>query len=788
MNAHSLRVLEFDRIRDDLVERAAAAGGARRLRGLGPSRDAGEIARRLACVSEIRRVFEDSDLPIHGLPDLADALDEAEPAGSVLAGSLIASVARSLHVVKRLKAFLHERRESLPRLAEVGRPLESLGELREGIDRQLDPDGRVRDSASPSIRRIRNEQERVRARVLELLQKTVRGLAGSGAEPVVTVRNERHLIQVARDRLGGLTGVVHGQSGSGASVYLEPASVVPHNNELAELRSAEEEEVRRILAELTDRIRALLVPLRTNEEALAELDGHYAAGRLSRDLAAIPAQPSPHGGIRIRQGRHPLLEMANRDTGAPVVPLDLGLGGPHARTLVITGPNTGGKTVALKTVGLFVVMNQCGLHVPAGEGTELPVLDDVFADIGDEQSIEASLSTFSSHLAHVREGLLAAGERTLVLLDEIGVGTDPEEGAALAKSILGALGRRGALTIVTTHYGSLKVFAHDTDGMENASLEFDRESLAPTYRFLQGVPGSSEALSIAARLGLPEDVVREARERLGGEKEAIEGLLHDLQERRRLLDEERAALERELASAKEAGERAESRLAGLRDERTKLRREALEEARLLVERSKAELSEILGAVRVDGADGKAAGRARTRLGEMGKELDRGLAPHEVAAPARPARPEEVHDGTPVRIPSLGWKGTALGAPGPNGKVSVAVGSLRVEMPVESLEIREGGDEPRRERTGAVVKRPEGIVATELDLRGRTVEEALREVDRTLDGVVLAGGTWLRIIHGKGTGALRGAITEQLESDERVKSFRLGEPAEGGSGVTIAVLK
>jgi DNA mismatch repair protein MutS2 len=789
MNAHSLRVLEFEKVRETLVERAAAAGGARRLHEITPSRDPGEVSRRLRCVSEVRRVLEDSDLPIHGLPDLETSLDEAEPAGAVLAGARIAPVARSLHVVKRLKAFLHERRETLEELGEVARPLESLAELREGIDRQLDPEGRVRDSASPAIRRVRNEQERVRSRILGLLQKTVRSLSGSGSDPVVTVRNDRHLIQVTRERLGSLKGVVHAQSGSGASVYLEPTSVVPHNNELAELRSAEEEEVRRILAELTDRIRAVLVPLRANEEALAELDTHYAAGKLSRDLAAIPALPSPHGGIEIRKGRHPLLQMAHAASGDPVVPLDLGLGGRRAQTLVITGPNTGGKTVALKTVGLFVVMNQCGLHVPAGEGTELPVLDDIFADIGDEQSIEASLSTFSSHLSHIKDGLEAAGASTLVLLDEIGVGTDPEEGAALAKSILGALTRREALTIVTTHYGSLKVFAHDTDGMENASLEFDRESLAPTYRFQQGVPGSSEALAIAARLGLPADIVDEARALVGGEKEAVEGLLHDLQERRKSLDEMKTELERELTAARDAKERAEGRLAGLRDEKARIKRDAMEEARRLVERSKAELSEILGAVKADGVSGKASGRARTRLGEMGKELDRGLVAEEAfAEPAHPARPDEVRDGTPVLISRMGWKGTALGEPGANGKVSVAVGSLRVEVPVEALQVRDGGTEKPRERAPSVVKRPEGIATSELDLRGRTVEEAVQEVDRTLDGVVLAGGTWLRIIHGKGTGALRSAITEQLENDERVKSFRLGEPAEGGSGVTIAVLK
>jgi DNA mismatch repair protein MutS2 len=640
MNAHSLRVLEFGKICEALVERAAAAAGARRLRELRPGQDPGEIARRLSCVSEVRRVLEDHDLPIHGLPDLESSLDEAEPPGSVLPGAKLAPVARSLHVVKRLRAHLHERRETLPELWDAARSLESLGELRESIDQKLGPEGRVRDRASRALRRIRQDQERTRSRILELLGKTVRSLAGA-SEPVITLRSDRHVIQVARDRLGGLKGVVHAQSGSGASVYLEPTAVVPHNNELAQLRSAENEEIRRILAELTEQVRFALPALRTNEAALVEIDTHYAAGKLSRDLHAIPALPAPNR-LVIRKGRHPLLQMANQESGDPVVPLDLELSGEHASTLVITGPNTGGKTVALKTVGLFVIMNQCGLHVPAGEGTELPCFHEVFADIGDEQSIEASLSTFSSHLSHIKDGLRAASEDTLVLLDEIGVGTDPEEGAALGKSILGALTRAGAMTIVTTHYGSLKVFAHDTDGMENASLEFDRDSLAPTYRFLQGVPGSSEALSIAARLGLPAEIVEEARAMLGGEREAVEGLLHDLQDRRRRLDEAKVELEQELGAARSAREQAESRIAGLHDERAQIKREAMEEARRLVERSKAELSEILGAVKTDGAGGKASGRARTRLGEMGKDLERGLAEEGGAKePAHPASPEEL---------------------------------------------------------------------------------------------------------------------------------------------------
>lgn len=790
MNLHSLRVLELDKVREALVERTTWAGGIRRVRLMAPLQEPAAIAGRLALVSEVRRILDESDLPIHGLPDLSEALAEAEPEGAILPGSRIAPVARSLRVVQTLASFLHDWRENVPGLHGIGRSLSSLGELREAIDRQVDGEGRVRDDATPALRKIRREQERVREKVLAVLRRLAQSLSSGGAEAVLTLRNDRHVISVRRDRAQGLTGVVHGQSSTGQSVYLEPSAAMEGNNELAELRSAEEDEILRVLAELTALIRARLPELLANQDILAELDALRAAGRLSRDLDAVPALPAEHGEVVLRRARHPILQIQLAGTGNPVVPLDLELGGEHARILVVTGPNTGGKTVALKTVGLLALMNQTGLHVPATEGTRLPVFRDLFADIGDEQSIEQSLSTFSSHMSHVIEGLHRADAHTLVLLDEVGVGTDPEEGAALGKTILAELARVGGAAIVTTHYGGLKVFAHEHAGMENASLEFDRESLSPTYRFLQGVPGASEGLSIARRLGFPDRLVEEARSHLGTEREAVDGLLRDLQERRRELEARAAELTAQREEARELSERVERRLHGLAEERARMRQEALEEARSLVERSKAELSELLGAVREDGASGRAAGRARTRLGEMSNDLDRQRAATSRESRdverRRPARAEDIADGTPVLVATMGWKGTALGPPSANGKVSVLVGSLRVDVPVAALELRPA-EETKRPRP-TLVERPEGKVATELDLRGRTVDEALVEVDRTLDGLVVSGGTWLRIIHGKGTGALRNAITEQLKVDGRVREFRMGEPNEGGTGVTIAVLK
>ncbi len=790
MNSHSLRVLEFAKIRAALADRATFGGGQDLASSLEPSTDPSTIRETLDRVSEVRRILDEADLPLHGLTSLAKTLARAEPEGAVLSGSDLAPIARSLHVVHRLRGFFHEWVEKTPKLAARAAALASLGPLREEIDRSVDDAGEIKDSASAALKSLRREQGVVRDRLLDKLNGIARGLSAPDAEVTVTLRSHRYVIVVRRDRTQGLGGIVHGQSGSGASVVLEPASVVPLNNELAELRSAEEAEILRILTELTKSVRRTLPELLANEEILAALDFLRAAGVFSRDLRAVPALPSPDGSVVVRAGRHPLLEMANAKQGRTTVPLELAMGGDDARTLVITGPNTGGKTVALKTVGLFALMHQSGLHLPAAEGTRFPVFHHVFADIGDEQSIEASLSTFSSHLAHVVQVLENAGPGTLVLLDELGVGTDPEEGAALGKVVLQELTARGALTIVTTHYGALKAFAHESEGMANASLEFDRESLTPTYRFLAGIPGSSEAISIARRLGFPAPLLEQARALLGGERDEVEGLLADLRERRTELARAGEELERERTELADMESRAERKLAGVQEERARIRREALEDARGLVDRAKTEIGEILDAVRQEGRAAQATGRARARLGSLGSTLDRELsdAASRTREPARPARPDEIAAGTLVAIPMLGWKGTALAAPGSNGKVLVAVGSFRLDLPVTSLEVRAPGPGERRNVSApAVVDRPEKDVKFEIDLRGRTVEEALEEVDRTLDGLVVQGGTWLRIIHGKGTGALRSAINERLKGDGRVKSFRMGEPAEGGGGVTIAVL-
>jgi DNA mismatch repair protein MutS2 len=372
-------------------------------------------------------------------------------------------------------------------------------------------------------------------------------------------------------------------------------------------------------------------------------------------------------------------------------------------------------------------------------------------------------------------------------LDELGVGTDPEEGAALGKVVLRELTERGALTIVTTHYGSLKAFAHESAGMQNASLEFDRETLAPTYRFLAGIPGSSEAISIARRLHFPERLLEEARGMLGTGKEEIEGLINDLREKRAELERASEDLARREALAVEQQQKVERRLASIQEEKARAKRESLEEARRLIEKAKVELTEIVNAVRQEGAGSKTWGKARARIGEMGRDVDRGLSQEErTREAAHPADPAQITAGTPIYVPLLGWKGSALDAPGANGKVLVSVGSFRLELPVTSLEIRGAPPEVKRPANAHVLAE-ENSAKFEIDLRGRTVEEALEEVDRTLDGLVVRGGNWLRIIHGKGTGALRNAITERLKVDGRVKTFRMGEPAEGGGGVTIAML-
>ncbi|HHW42549.1 MAG TPA: endonuclease MutS2, partial [Desulfotomaculum sp.] len=623
-----------------------------------------------------------------------------------------------------------------------------------------------------------------RQQVRERLERIIRSPAYQKylQDPIVTIREGRYVVPVKQEHRAQVPGIIHDQSSSGATLFIEPMAVLESNNEVRRLEVAEKQEITRILGDLSAGVAAAAEEISLSLEALGRLDLIMARARYSQDLDAWSPRILSGAMLDLRQARHPLLSGA-------VVPVSIHLGRDFD-TLVITGPNTGGKTVTLKTVGLLVLMAQSGLHIPAAEGSEMGIFQEVFADIGDEQSIEQSLSTFSSHLTNIVHILRHAGPDSLVLLDELGAGTDPTEGAALAQAILERLHGMGAKTVATTHYSELKNFAYARERVENASVEFDAVTLRPTYRLLIGKPGRSNAFEIAARLGLDGELVERARHFMTAEQIQVADLMQRLERTRQ-------EAEQELERAREMRREAESfkeRYRVLQEELT-ARREAIlsrakEEARSLVRGARREAEEAVRELRERLSAETAREReeairaARRKLGGMQEQLQSG-------SPTRPAGdgavPEAVAVGQTVFLPRFNQQGvvTALSQ---DDEVQVQVGMIKINVPLTDLRLVAGEKAAAGEvRTGSLLQDKARAVSTRLDLRGMRAEEALAEVEKYLDDATLAGLSRVYLVHGKGTGALRAAVQQQLKGDPRVKSFRLGEQGEGGLGVTVVEL-
>ncbi|MGI6083471.1 MAG: endonuclease MutS2, partial [Limnochordia bacterium] len=598
---------------------------------------------------------------------------------------------------------------------------------------------------------------------------------------LITLRNGRYVLPVRQEYRSSLPGIVHDQSGSGATLFIEPIAVVELNNEIRQVEAEELEEIERILKELTDAVGLESAAIRHSVEIAGELDFIFAKGRLSLEWNCTEPQMAEDGWVSILSGRHPLL------TGR-VVPIDVWLGREYL-ALIITGPNTGGKTVTLKTVGLFTLMGQAGLHVPAQSGTELAVFDGIYADIGDEQSIEQNLSTFSSHMSNIVRILERATSDSLVLLDELGAGTDPTEGAALAMSILEHLIDLGCRTVATTHYSELKSFAFTEPAAENASVEFDVETLQPTFRLAIGVAGSSNAFAIARRLGLGEGIVERAKARLTQEEITVEELIRSVEENRRQAVRDREEAARLRIEMQKLRDRYDEAFTKLQKRRHEILDQARREAAQMVAGTRKELEQLIGELRrnkqVDLE--RAAQMAREQVLERQLSLREAepLQP-EIAPPEERTDSEPLHKGDTVRIRSLGQEAVVLAEPDHEGRVLVQAGMMRLSL--MKSEVEKLAAAPRKETRGssmaALARSKSAAIATELDLRGKTVDEALEEVDKYLDDCMLSGIPRASIIHGKGTGALRQAIREHLQGLPQIKAYREGEPGEGGSGVTI----
>lgn len=798
MEARALAVLEFEKVLALLERRCTFAVATELARALRPSTHPATVRQALALTDEAHALLGSvPDFTVRGARDIRTLARQAR-VGMLLTPSQLLEVRDTLGAATNLRrAFtrLPEAETRYPGLADLLVAVLEFPELDADIARAIGPRGEVLDSASPELGRIRQAirvaHDRLLGRLNALLISTK--YASLLREPLITMREGRYVIPIRADARGAAGGVVHDSSASGLTVFVEPLETVELNNKWRQLQLDEEHEIERILRRLSEGVARHAEELARTVDGLAEFDFQLAKARLSYDLEATSpilwegqrAEESPHGHptkrVALRRARHPLLRGA-------VVPIDVTLGDDF-RVLVITGPNTGGKTVALKTVGLLVLLAQAGLHIPADEGSVVSVFERVFADIGDEQSIEQSLSTFSSHLTNIIAMLDQVDRESLVLLDELGAGTDPTEGAALARAIVEALLERGALAIATTHYAELKSFAYVTPGVENASVEFDVETLSPTYRLLTGIPGRSNALAIAARLGLPETILARARSYLSPEEVRVDELLGQIQAEREAAAVERARAADEHAAAARLRREASDRLAEAERHRAQAREEALAE----METELGEVRDQLRRLRKDRAQVAVTREWLRQAEQRASEVDQQVRQVRAARPPRPApQPADgaIRRGDRVLIASLGQQGDVLTLEG--DEADVQIGTFRLRRPLADLtrlsRAQARAAEPRQREPAVTVNTAASATPLEIDLRGLRAVETEEALDRYLNDAYLASLPFVRIIHGKGTGALRQTVRDFLREHPLVAGFEGAADRQGGEGVTIAKLR
>ena len=799
MNAHALGILEFPRLLELVAERAASAPGAARVRALAPSADLSWLETEHQRVAAVRALLGgDPAWSPEPVPELEGPINRLRVIGSVWNGEELVAGAVLLRSARRTRdALRDERRPAVLRavLAPFADRMVAARSEEEAIERAVGEDGVVRDDASPALRRIRRELRASHGELIRILERVMSGLEPHhrASDMSVTLREGRYVIPVRREGVRGIGGIVHGTSGTGGTMFVEPPAAIEYGNRIRELEAEEREEIERILLELTDRLRPHREGLANSLDALAELDSLHARARYAVQYACTPATfGASREGFAINDGRHPLL-LAK---GADVVPFDLGMSADE-RTLLVSGPNTGGKTVLLKAIGLISMMSQAGIPAPVGAESRIPVFDDVLADIGDEQSIEASLSTFSAHLKNLSEILRRATADSLVLIDELGSGTDPQEGAALGWAILESLTARRTTTLASTHLGQLKELATQVPGVVNASLQFDAVQLAPTYRLIKGVPGRSYGISIERRLNLPADVVSRAEERIPQGERDMAALIERLERK----EEELTVRERDadaiLEDARTRIATVATRETNVRQRERDVEKASRQEARKYVLEARAEIERTIKELKQRGADVadsaiEELGRdARRRAEELAAKqadvLDR-LEHEERSAARKQSRPapgtrESVAVNDAVEVGTLGGKiGRVIDLRGK--EAVVAVGSMKLSVPVTTL--RRTAQLPAEAAVSYIGDAPEVHVSTEVNLLGLRADEAEGAVLQALDSAIRADLKSLRIIHGKGTGALRQVVDEMLRKDTRVREFHMGAWNEGGAGVTIAV--
>lgn len=791
MNEKTLTKLEYNKIITLLSDQASSPAGKQKCQSLLPMMDLHELnLAQEQTAAAFTRIVKKGRLSFSGCYPIEDSLMRLEVGASLTCGELL-KISKLLQVTNRAKSYgRHDTvDEAEDCLDSYFNQLEPLTVLANEISRCIIDEDEIADDASSTLKTIRRNIMAVNDKVHSTLVSLVNGsLKSYLQDALITMRGDRYCLPVKAEYRSQVSGMIHDQSSTGSTLFIEPMSVVKLNNDLKELYGKEQEEIQVILSKLSEEAAGYISEIRGNYRILTELDFIFAKGSLALSMHASKPIFNTKGYIHIREGRHPLLDKKK------VVPITLTLGGDFD-LLIVTGPNTGGKTVSLKTVGLFTLMGQAGLHIPALDRSELAIFENVFADIGDEQSIEQSLSTFSSHMTNIVSFLKDVNEHSLVLFDELGAGTDPTEGAALAIAILSYLHEQGIRTMATTHYSELKVFALSEPGVENACCEFDVETLRPTYRLLLGVPGKSNAFAISSKLGLPDYIIEKAKEQLSEHDESFEDLLTDLEDSRRTIEKEReeiASYKREIEQLKQNFEKKQLRLD---EQKERIIKEANEKANTILREAKEFADETMKNFRKFGKENISAAdmeRERERIRKQLAKTQNG-SKIEVQKPKKTYKPSDFKLGESVKVLSMNLTGTVSSLPDSKGNLFVQMGILRSQVNISDLEIIEEpttitAKQMRRTSSGKMKMGKSMNISPEINLLGKTVDEAVAELDKYLDDAYLAHLSPVRIVHGKGTGALRQGVHNYLKRQKHVKSYRLGAFGEGDAGVTIVEFK
>lgn len=789
MNNKALKTLEYNKITDRLASHASSEPGIKLCRELQPMMDMDEINSALKQTSDaLSRIFRHGSISFAGLKDIRP-LTKALEVGSALGMSELLDICSLLKVAAGARRYGVSEDEAADSLSGLFNVIYDIADVRREIERCILSEDEIADDASAELKNIRRQMrictERIRTELNSMLNGSDRTYL---QEAVITTRGGRYCIPVKAEYKSQVPGMVHDQSKAGSTFFIEPMSVVRLNNEIREYEVKESEEIAKILASLSAMAGNYTAELDADYDILSQLDFIFAKAKLSFEYKGSEPIMNTRGYINIRKGRHPLIDSRK------VVPIDVSIGDEYSE-LIITGPNTGGKTVTLKTIGLFSLLGQSGLHIPAADNSELTVFNDIFADIGDEQSIEQSLSTFSSHMKNIIEILAKADSNSLVLFDELCAGTDPTEGAALAISILTSLHKLRVTTVATTHYSELKIFALSTEGVQNACCEFDVATLAPTYRLLIGIPGKSNAFAISGKLGLPQYIIDDAKESLASEDVAFEDVISDLEKSRVTIEREKLELEEYKKEVEDLKNQLKAKNERLDERSDNILQKAREEASTILREAKETADDAIRKLNKANAAGMSVTeleKQRQRIKDNINKVDKGRV-LKSQAPARQHKASDFHIGDRVHVASLNLDGTVHTLPNQKGELNVTIGIMNYNVNMSDLTIIEEASEMRKLKQkssgiGKLKMSKTASISPEINLIGMTSDEAIMTLDKYLDDAFLSHISPVRIVHGKGSGVLRNAVHNYLKRQKHVKSFRLGSFGEGDYGVTIVEFK